>query len=71
MDQISFATVAKVFQDLIAEQFPDKILQEITDEYKQIDQWFVEKLQYAFAEKSETEKGTVFENCYVLVNSIE
>jgi len=68
MDQISFSTVAKVFQDLIAEQFPDETVQEITEEHKQIAQLLVEKLQeisfqYTFVEESDNEKGTVFGKC--------
>jgi len=62
MDQISFLTVAKEFQNLIAEEFPDDVIEEITSEHKQIAQLLLEKFHevtfnYLFIDESENEEG--------------
>jgi len=62
MDQISFNTVAIVFQELVKERFPDEKKEDRTDQHIQIAELLFEKLheisfQYVFMEEAENYPG--------------
>jgi len=62
MDQISFTTVATVFQELVKERFPGEKIEVRTDQHRQIAELLLEKLheisfQYVFMEEAENYSG--------------
>jgi len=62
MDQISYNTVAQIFQELVKEQYPDEEVGVRTDQHTQIAELLLEKLheisfQCVFMEEAENDHG--------------